>query len=708
MSDPQTPPQYTNRLAQEKSPYLLQHAHNPVDWFPWGPEAFEKARNEDKLILLSIGYATCHWCHVMERESFENVETAAVLNEMYVAIKVDREERPDVDQIYMKALHATGQQGGWPLNMFLTPDLLPITGGTYFPPQAAYGRPSFTDVLKNIHQLWHNDRPKLNDSAGTLHAFLQQSDLPADQSLPGQAAIDHTFEMYERIFDKYRGGFAGNGPNKFPPSMGLVFLLEYYRRSGKPEALQMVEETLDSMKRGGIYDQIGGGLSRYATDHDWLVPHFEKMLYDNALFVRALVECYRVTQNPRYKTWALDVCEYIQRDMTASEGAFYSAEDADSEGEEGKFYVWTATEIEEVLTEADISVEDRKLLVEFWDVTARGNFEGKTILNERAPRVRFLAGSGKSSGEWETLVNQSRTALLARRSKRIRPLRDDKILTSWNALYISALAQAATAFQDRDLYERARRAADFIRDKMHAPDGSLYRRYREGEAGIAATLPDYALLANAHLDLYRAGYEPADYDRARELADFIQTHFADKNQSGAFFETREGTADLIVRTIETYDGVEPSGNAAAARLFLTLALYGDAPEANRKLAEGVFRYCKTGLSEQGASHSYLGVALAAYLNPPPEIAIVLPADKKDSEIDSITEALSRLSGETITAVISAADLDADRPAVPLLTGRTASGESHQPTIYVCRNLSCAQPVHTADELLALLEPSKLN
>ncbi|MEQ9364753.1 MAG: thioredoxin domain-containing protein, partial [Leptospirales bacterium] len=666
MSEPHSPPQYTNRLAQEKSPYLLQHAHNPVDWFPWGPEAFEKARNEDKLILLSIGYATCHWCHVMERESFENAETAAVLNEKYVAIKVDREERPDVDQIYMKALHATGQQGGWPLNMFLTPALLPITGGTYFPPRAAHGRPSFIDVLNNIHQLWHQDRPKLTDSAGTLHAFLQQSDTPADQSLPDADVLQRTVKQYAGMYDKYRGGFAGNGPNKFPPSMGLIYLLELHRRNpDDSEALQMVEETLDNMKRGGIYDQIGGGLSRYSTDHDWLVPHFEKMLYDNALFLRALVDCYRVTRNPRYKAWALDVCEYIQRDMTAPEGAFYSAEDADSEGEEGKFYVWTASELEEVFTEAGLSVDDRKLLVEFWDITVRGNFEGKVILNERAPRDRFLAGCGKSADEWEALLTTARSALLERRSKRVRPLRDDKILTSWNALYISALAQAATAFQDRGLYERARRAADFIRDTMHAPDGSLYRRYRAGEAGIAATLPDYALLANAHLDLYRAGFDPADFARARDLGKLIENNFADPKGSGAFFETREGSADLIVRTIETYDGVEPSGNAAAARLFLTLALYGEKPEANRELAEGVFRYCKTGLSEQGASHSYLGAAFAAYMEPPPEIAIVLPPDLGElrpglpwrsedgamrggsGELPAIGDVLSRLSGETL-------------------------------------------------------------
>ncbi|MCR9144373.1 MAG: thioredoxin domain-containing protein [bacterium] len=728
MADAQTPPKHTNRLAQEKSPYLLQHAHNPVDWFPWGPEAFEKARSEDKLILLSIGYATCHWCHVMERESFENEATAAVLNEKYVAIKVDREERPDVDQIYMKALHATGQQGGWPLNMFLTPDLLPITGGTYFPPQAAHGRPSFTDVLNNINQLWHTNRPKLTDSAGTLHAFLQQSDAPTDQSLPEAEVLDRTFAQYRGMYDSYRGGFAGNGANKFPPSMGLVFLLEYYRRNSPKEngeALQMVEDTLDAMMRGGIYDQIGGGLSRYATDHDWLVPHFEKMLYDNALFLRALVECYRVTQNPRYKTWALDVCQYVARDMTAPEGAFYSAEDADSEGEEGKFYVWSAAEIEEVLSEAGIDIEDRKLLVEFWDVSMRGNFEGKVILNERVTRDRFLAGCGKKADEWNAVVEKARAALLERRSKRVRPLRDDKILTSWNALFISALAQAATAFQDRDLYERARRAADFIRDHMHSSDGSLYRRYREGEAGIAATLPDYALLANAHLDLYRAGFDPADFARARDLAGQIRESFADEKEGGrgAFFETRADSADLIVRTIETYDGVEPSGNAATARLFLTLALYGEDPAENRAQAEGIFRYCKSGLTEQGASHSYLGVAFAAYLNPSAEVAVVLPKgvaagelfwqsttgpDSNAGELPGIADLLSQASGELITAASTAGDTESEA-VVPLLENRATAGEDDKATVYVCRNLSCERPVHTAADFQALLKgPAKLN
>ena len=331
--------------------------------------------------------------------------------------------------------------------------------------------------------------------------------------------------------------------------------------------------------------------------------------------------------------------------MTAPEGAFYSAEDADSEGEEGKFYVWTAPEIEEVFEEAGIPIPDRKLLVEFWDVSVRGNFEGKIILNERLPRDRFLPGAGKSEDEWESLIQKARMALLARRSKRIRPLRDDKILTSWNALYISALAQAATAFADRGLYDRARRAADFIRDTMHAADGSLYRRYREGEAGIAATLPDYALLANAHLDLYRAGHDPEDFARARDLAAQIRENFADPKGSGAFFETRADSADLIVRVIETYDGVEPSGNAAAARLFLTLALYGEEPAENRGLAEGVFRYCKTAMSEQGASHSYLGVALMAYLQPSPEIAIVAP-NGLPSDADSPGSPVARRPGRS--------------------------------------------------------------
>ncbi len=691
-------PKHTNRLANEKSPYLLQHAHNPVDWYPWGDEAFSKARTENKPILLSIGYATCHWCHVMERESFENEDTAAILNAKFVAIKLDREERPDVDQIYMKALHATGQHGGWPLNMFLTPELLPITGGTYFPPQPAFGRPSFRQVLESIDNMWQNNRAKIDESATALHNFLKQESASGGGEIPGAEALEATFRQYSQLFDEYSGGFTSNGPNKFPPSMGLLFLLTYYRRSGEAHALRMVEETLDHMRRGGIYDQIGGGLSRYATDHDWLVPHFEKMLYDNALFLWALTDSYRLTGNERYRDWGRDVCEYLRRDMTSPEGAFYSAEDADSEGEEGKFYVWSLSDFDQTLSSAGFSGDERKLLAEFWGLSMRGNWEGKNILHEGLPRERFVAGlpAGTDAAAWQKTVDRARTALLAERNKRIRPLRDDKILTSWNALMISALSQAARAFDDTELYARAEKAADFLWQTMRQADGSLLRRYREGEARIPATLPDYALLGNACLDLYRAGFAPRFFERAQELAAQIITRF--DGAGGAYYETSENSDDLIVRSIESYDGVEPSGNSAAARLFHTLALYGVEPAAYHERARKIFAAFPTSLSEQGAAHSFLLKTFAYFLEPPAEIALVTPGT-----LDDLREVLNALateqSGESVQAVAHGDNRDEAGKIVPLLADRAVAEKD---TFYVCRQLACERPVHSLDNLRALL------
>ena len=457
-----------NRLAQEKSPYLLQHAYNPVDWFPWGTEAFEKAKSEDKMIFLSIGYATCHWCHVMERESFENPDLAQKLNQKFVPIKVDREELPDVDQIYMKSLQAMGQQGGWPLNVFLTPDLRPVTGGTYFPPQPAFGRPSFGQVLDTISDVWQNNREKILESATALTDFLQSTNRATTEgdvenvAPPGMMVSIKAVDLFFQSFDAYRGGFLTNGNNKFPPSMAILLLIRQYDRNQDKRCIQMVETTLSAMKRGGIYDQIGGGLCRYATDHDWLVPHFEKMLYDNALFISALVETYRVTGKQEYADWAEDCIEYIRRDMTDPSGAFYSAEDADSEGEEGKFYVWSEQEFLEVLEEAGIELEDRKKILRFWGLSARGNFEGKNILHVPVPPEEF----GVDDRFREKLA-KARKALLSRRSRRERPLRDDKVLTSWNGLMISALSLAGRVLDKPEYTLRARKAARFGHREPH-------------------------------------------------------------------------------------------------------------------------------------------------------------------------------------------------------------------------------------------------
>lgn len=680
-----TPSKKSNRLAKEKSPYLLQHAHNPVDWYSFGEEAFAKAKSEDKPILLSIGYATCHWCHVMERESFEDEETANYLNEHFVAIKVDREERPDVDAIYMRALHATGQHGGWPLNMFLTTDLRPITGGTYFPPKPAYGRPSFLQVLQTIADLWKKDRAKMLESADSLTGFLQTRENQTG-NIPDSGVFAQAASHFRNSYDELRGGFLSNGPNKFPPSLNMLFLLRHFEHTGDESILALVENTCDAMKRGGIYDQIGGGLSRYATDHDWLVPHFEKMLYDNALFARVLTETYRITGNERYKTWALDIFEYVARDLTSPDGAFYSAEDADSEGKEGLFYLWSADEIDSLLKEHSFSAETRKQIARFYGVSMRGNFEGKNILHESSVREEFLRAHNLKAAEWEETIGKVRHLLLLERSKRIRPLRDDKVLTAWNALMISALARAGAVFGDAGLTARAEKAAAFIESHMVQGE-TILRRFREGEARFEGSLQDYAGLAISFIDLYQTTFRAHYITRAMQIAQVIATKF--KAEGGGFFDTADGIPDLLVRSMEIYDGVEPSGNALAAMLFGTLARYGY--ETCGSVAEEILARFGGEVATHAPAHCMMLLGLDLYLNPPHEVAIV---DGSDALGDSIlAELRPRLSIGSIIA-------RGEDQSIPLLKSRKAEGG--KTTVYVCRNFVCDRPVHSAAEALALL------
>lgn len=680
-----------NRLASEKSPYLLQHANNPVDWYPWGPEAFERARKEDRVIFLSIGYATCHWCHVMERESFEDSETAELMNQNFVAIKVDREERPDVDQIYMKALQASGQHGGWPLNMFLTPDLKPIAGGTYFPPEPAYGRPSFRQVLESIQSVWKSERHRIDASVQSLTEYLEKSASTesATKPLPGREALNTAVEHYASIFDKLQGGFLSNGPNKFPPSMAILFLNERWRKTADPRLLEMSSVTLEHMKRGGIYDQLGGGLSRYSTDHDWLVPHFEKMLYDNALFLAALADTYQITGRPEFRTWAYDVISYLKTYMTSPEGAFYSAEDADSEGEEGKFYVWSMAELENILSNASISLEDRKRLYDFWGVSSRGNFEGKNILHERTGRKEFLSGSGKTEEEWDSFLTRAREILLDERNRRVRPLRDEKILLNWNALTIRALSRCSRIFEDATIQEMAQKAAVFIENKMKDSDGSMLRRYCDGEAKYRSTLEDLSLYGLACLELYRTSFDPDWLDRSVELADTILNEFS--APEGAFYDAA-ASPDLIIRSMDAYDGVEPSGNSASAPLFLQLSSYGYRPIEYRRAAEGIYRFFSESISTHGLAYPFLLTHLEALLDPGIEAAIVPGRDEIWK--DGLYFLRKNLSADLTVAVKSGKKNDP-----PLLEGRSDLDGST--AFYICRNLACERPVKTMQELKAL-------
>ncbi len=693
MTDTATRP--ANRLAAEKSPYLLQHAHNPVDWYPWGEEAFAKARAEDKLVLVSIGYATCHWCHVMERESFEDEELAAYLNEHFVAIKVDREERPDVDKIYMDALHAMGQQGGWPLNMFTTPDGRPVTGGTYFPPDQRYGRPGFRQVLEILGDAWRNRREDVFSNAEALTEHLQRQ--AGLRSPPAQAWDDtplrQAVAQYRQAFDAEHGGFALQPQNKFPPSMGLMLLLRHHERSGDADALEMVEHTLRRMVAGGIYDQLGGGLSRYTTDYQWLVPHFEKMLYDNALFAQALTEAFLVTGRPFYRAYAEDVLDYVLRDMTAPEGAFYSAEDADSEGEEGRFYVWTPEEVQALLPP-----EDAAAALAYWDIRPDGNFEhGRSIPHVPRPLAEVAQALDCDEDTLAERLQRAREGLFEARCGRVRPLRDDKVLTSWNGLMISAFARAGCAFGEPRYVEAAVRAGTFIRTHLVDGSGRLLRRWRDGDARFHGYLVDYGTFALACLDLYEATQDGAWFDEALRLMREVNRLF--RNAEGPYFDTGNDAEQLLARNMDGYDGVEPSGNTAAAQAFLRLHAYG-VEEGFRDDALRIFAGFRQYLEQAGVSFSAMLAALDFHLGPVREVAIVGAAD------DEATQALlravqGRFRPRSVLAGAGTDDVAAQGERVPLLAGREAIGG--RATAYVCERMACRLPVHTPPELLAQLD-----
>ena len=729
-------PKHTNRLIKEKSPYLLQHAHNPVNWQPWCPEVFEEAKQKDKPVFLSIGYAACHWCHVMERESFEDEETALILNENFLAVKVDREERPDIDQIYMNALHSMGEQGGWPLNIFLSPDKLPIIGGTYFPPQPLYGRPSFRQVLQSVARAWLKEKQKVLESAQTVYDFIknketekQSRSLSVEQEVkPLRISwqwIEQAAAQMKESYDPHRGGFLGNGPNKFPPSMQVLLLTALYRSNRNHELLEMAEHTLEQMKRGGIYDQIGGGLSRYSTDHNWLVPHFEKMLYDNALFIWALTETYRITKKEVYQKWALDIISYVKNNMTSPEGLFYCAEDADSQGEEGKFYVWSFDEFHETLKDAGFSLEERKVLADFWGLSTQGNFEGNNILHEALNRGQFLKTVNYSAEEWENILLQARKALAAQRSKRVRPGLDDKSLTAWNAYMITALAQASRAFALPELAEDAKKAADFIWEKLWDSKGNLLRRYCKGEARFTAGLNDYAALGCSFLDLYRVFFDTKYMERAVLISKSIREKFSitTEENKGAFYDTHQDNRDIIVRLADAYDSVEPSGNALAGRLFYTLSRYGIDEKDNQHQWENILEYFSSSLQEIGSAHSFLLYLCCHFLSDPVE-AVVVDAKKEQNPKQNIEESIEQnpkksiehkkeitqvlnwlnqnLGGEGITVFASGKNIDAASKIIPLLAHHKSSGKE-KINIYLCQNRSCQKPVHSLSELESLWE-----
>ncbi len=660
-------PKFTNRLIHESSPYLLQHAHNPVDWYPWGDEAFARAKAEDKPVLVSIGYSACHWCHVMEHESFEDEAVAAIQNDNFINIKVDMEERPDVDQIYMNFVQMTTGRGGWPMNVFLTPEKLPFFGGTYFPPSPRYGMPSWKQILISISEAFRERRDELQESAEHIVSELKKMSVvePAAGSLSPEM-LDAAFVSFTRTFDAVNGGFGG--APKFPAAMSLEFLLRYHHRTGDDKALAMVTYSLEKMARGGIYDQLGGGFHRYAVDAVWLVPHFEKMLYDNAQLIRVYLHTYQVTGDEFFKRIAVECLEYVCREMLDPSGGFYSTQDADSEGEEGKFFVWTPEEICEVLGE-DLGREFGRA----FDVTAGGNFEGHNILNIKNPAV---AGEGR--------FDSARKRLFEHREKRIKPFRDEKILTAWNGLMLAAFADAGGVLGDDRYLATAKKNAGFILRELQM-DGRLVRTWKEGKAKLNGYVEDYANVADGLVELFQVTGDAEYLTEAKRLADVMITEFWDAD-CGGFFFTSNDHEQLVVRNKDLYDNATPSGNSVAADVLLKLAkLTGE--DKYERFAVTVLRLTASQIRRHPQGFGRALSALEFHLEQTIEVVIV---GEKGNELERIA-----LAGYHPDAVV-VLGRGGDDHGLPLLVDRSAIGG--EPTAYVCRDHVCQRPVTNGAEL----------
>ncbi|RIK85910.1 MAG: thioredoxin domain-containing protein [Planctomycetota bacterium] len=683
-----------NHLAGETSPYLLQHQNNPVDWRPWGPEALELARRDQRPIFLSIGYSACHWCHVMEHESFEDERIAALVNERFVAIKVDREERPDLDQIYMNATQMLTGHGGWPMSVFLTPDLKPFYAGTYFPPTSRGGMPGFDQVLVAVHEAWTRRRDEVERMSAELADELRRAGRAAGGGGQLSAELfEHAVNQLARAFDHAWGGF-GRAP-KFPHPMDLQLLLRFWNRTGHPHSLEMVRTTLDRMAAGGIYDHLGGGFARYSVDARWLVPHFEKMLYDNALLAATYVEAYQATGDENYARVARETIEYVLRDMTDAEGGFYSTEDADSEGEEGKFYVWTPEEIEAVLGEAAGATFGR-----VYDVTDAGNFEGRNILNLPKTIAQAARIMGRDENELAAELAVSRQKLFDARQQRIRPGKDDKIIVAWNGLMIDALARAAAALGEPRYATAAGAAADFIHDRMQRPDGRLLHTYRRGQAKLDAYLDDYAALANGLVSLYEATFDPRRLVEAARLLDIVLAHFADR-AGGGFFFTADDHEQLIARNKDATDNSTPSASALAATALVRLgklsgeAKYLEAAEAALVAAAGLLEQAPTAMGQ-----TFL--ALDYYLGPTYELALV--GDAGHAETEAARRELGRryIPHKVVAGRLDGAAGDPPPLLTALLSGKTADSGGG-PTLYVCQGYTCQEPARGLSAIRAQLD-----
>jgi uncharacterized protein YyaL (SSP411 family) len=676
-----------NRLAAETSPYLLQHADNPVEWHPWGEAAFERARAEDKPIFLSVGYAACHWCHVMAHESFEDPAVAAVMNAHFVNVKVDREERPDVDGIYMNAVVAMAGHGGWPMSVFLTPDGVPFYGGTYFPPTSRGGLPAFGDLLRAVAEAWRDRRDEVLRGAEGLMKALRTDGGRAPATALASGALEAAYRTLERTYDMTRGGWGG--APKFPQPMTVEFLLRTHARTGEPSALAMAEATLRRMAQGGIYDHLGGGFHRYATDAAWLVPHFEKMLYDNAQLARVYLHAWQVTRVPLFRRVVEETLGYLLREMASPAGGFYSSLDADSEGEEGKFYVWSAAEVREALGAGT------GLFGEAYGVTERGTFEGRNILHVAADPAALAAACGMALEEVEAALAAGRRALLERRSARSRPATDDKVLAAWNGLALGALAETARVLDRAEWRAAATRTAAFLLSEMRTPDGRLLRAWREGRARVNAYLEDYACVCDGLLALYETTFEARWFAEARALARVMVERFG--RPGGGFYDTSDDHEALVVRPRDLQDNATPSGGAMAASVLLRLAaLSGEA--RLRELAEAAIREVQPAAGAYPTAFAQWLCALDFALASPKEVAIV-----GDPDASGTRALLAVLRARYRPHQVVALGRPDEAPGVPLLEGRAPV--DGRPTAFVCLGFTCRLPVTEPAALEAELAAS---
>ncbi len=690
-----------NRLVFESSPYLLQHAANPVDWYPWGDEAFERARREDKPIFLSIGYATCHWCHVMERESFEDERAAAALNQVFVCIKVDKEERPDLDDVYMSATQAMTGHGGWPMTVMLTHDKRPFFAGTYFPRESRGGRIGLIELVHRVGNAWSNQREVLVGEAGRIAEHLAKT----TTTMPGRAldlaTLRTAYTQLADRFDDEHGGF--DSAPKFPTPHNLTFLLRYGLRSGEPRAHEMVAETLRAMRRGGIFDHVGFGFHRYSTDAHWLLPHFEKMLYDQALLAIAYLEASQVCAAPELGLVAREIFTYVLRDMTDANGGFYSAEDADSEGEEGKFYVWKPEEVHAVL-----GAEEGALFCQVYQIVPGGNFRDEASGHRSDDSIAHLSAEldavasrlGLPLEALRTRLESARQRLFEHRRARIHPLKDDKILTDWNGLMIAALAMGARILGEPVYGEAAAKAARFILTELRDGDGRLLKRHRAGKSGLVAHLDDYAFMIWGLLELHAASAETQWLEQALQLAACVEAHFNDAHAQAYHF-TADDSEQLFMRTATIYDGALPSGNSVMAMNLLRLGKLTGEPRHTERAAAIIAAFSGQ-VGHYPSMSNHLMAALDFLFGPTSEVVVVGP--RGGAETQALLAALgARFSAATVVLAREPDDESVDRIA-PFTAAMTAL--EGRATAYVCRDFTCARPVHSVAEMLALLTPSE--